>query len=230
MQAAWAQHAAGWLCRRRRSAAAAAPPPLPPPMTVRCLQAACTPSLPAAHPPDLRNPFHCTRAVKHQSSAVKEATIDGLVGAAKALAVSSVVILGACKLFPRFNNSLSVSGRTALIVCGDGGVCGGLWALVLAAAAATTSTHVAHAHRNPLLFSCAGDARLWRLLPASGADHQRIQEAAAHHEPRAVRPAPRRRTHVSPGLPMPSCTFLCSGTHAAPPLPTLFRHSMHNPC
>lgn len=47
---------------------------------------------------------------------MKEATVEGLVGAGMALACSSVVILGACKIFPRFNRSLSVSGRTALIV------------------------------------------------------------------------------------------------------------------
>ncbi len=49
---------------------------------------------------------------------MKEATVEGLVGAGMALACSSVVILGACKLFPRFNRSLSVSGRTALVVSG----------------------------------------------------------------------------------------------------------------
>ncbi|PRW60364.1 early nodulin-93 [Chlorella sorokiniana] len=54
--------------------------------------------------------------VQTQSAAVKEATVEGLVGAGMALACSSVVIMGACKLFPRFNRSLSVSGRTALIV------------------------------------------------------------------------------------------------------------------
>ena len=47
---------------------------------------------------------------------MKDATVEGLVGAGMALACSSVVILGACKIFPRFNRSLSVSGRTALVV------------------------------------------------------------------------------------------------------------------
>lgn len=37
-------------------------------------------------------------------------------GAGVALCASFVTVMGACKLFPRFNKSLSVSGRTALIV------------------------------------------------------------------------------------------------------------------
>lgn len=55
-------------------------------------------------------------AVQHQASAVKDATAEGLLGATIALACSSAVVLGACKLFPAFNRSLSVSGKTALIV------------------------------------------------------------------------------------------------------------------
>lgn len=47
---------------------------------------------------------------------MKVASAEGLQGAAIALAASSTVVLGACKLFPRFNKSLSVSGKTALIV------------------------------------------------------------------------------------------------------------------
>lgn len=54
--------------------------------------------------------------VKRQASAVKDATAEGLVGAVVALACSSATVLGACKLFPAFNRSLSVSGKTALIV------------------------------------------------------------------------------------------------------------------
>ncbi|PSC68165.1 hypothetical protein C2E20_8232 [Micractinium conductrix] len=54
--------------------------------------------------------------VKNQATAVKAATVAGAWGGAVALACSSTVILGACKLFPRFNRSLSVSGKTALIV------------------------------------------------------------------------------------------------------------------
>jgi hypothetical protein len=58
--------------------------------------------------------------VQTQANAVKVASAEGLSGAVVALAASSVVVLGTCKVFPRFNRSLSVSGKTALIVscCG----------------------------------------------------------------------------------------------------------------
>ncbi|KAL4856830.1 hypothetical protein ACK3TF_002881 [Chlorella vulgaris] len=54
--------------------------------------------------------------VLSQSNAVKVASAEGVRGAGIALATSTAVILGACKLFPSFNRSLSVSGKTALIV------------------------------------------------------------------------------------------------------------------
>lgn len=47
---------------------------------------------------------------------MKEATAEGLKGAAYALACSVPIVLGACKVFPRLNRSLSVSAKTALIV------------------------------------------------------------------------------------------------------------------
>jgi hypothetical protein len=56
--------------------------------------------------------------VLSQSNAVKVASAEGVRGAGIALATSTAVILGACKLFPSFNRSLSVSGKTALIVSG----------------------------------------------------------------------------------------------------------------
>lgn len=61
-----------------------------------------------------------------QESCVKAAATEGLRSGLTALAISSVVVLGACKLFPRFNRSLNVSARTALIVSiGSGGDEGG---------------------------------------------------------------------------------------------------------
>jgi hypothetical protein len=55
-------------------------------------------------------------AAQTQSEAVRIASLEGGKAAITALAASSAVVLGACKLFPRFNRSLSVSGKTALIV------------------------------------------------------------------------------------------------------------------
>ena len=55
-------------------------------------------------------------AERNMSNSVESATVAGLKAGAAALACSSTVILGACKLFPAFNRSLSVSGKTALIV------------------------------------------------------------------------------------------------------------------
>ena len=73
-------------------------------------------------------------AAATQSNAVKVASVQGAKDALLALAASSAVILGACKLFPRFNRSLSVSAKTALIVsrCCPRRVvcCWGWWAQV----------------------------------------------------------------------------------------------------
>lgn len=47
---------------------------------------------------------------------MKHAVAVGAKSAAMALAVSTTVILGSCKAFPRFGRALGVSARTALIV------------------------------------------------------------------------------------------------------------------
>ena len=46
---------------------------------------------------------------------MRSAAFEGLIGGLEALAVSTVGVLGACKIFPKFNRSLSVSSKTALI-------------------------------------------------------------------------------------------------------------------
>lgn len=51
-----------------------------------------------------------------QEKCVNVALREGLIGAAWSLAISSVVVLGAVRLSPSFAKSLSVSGKTALIV------------------------------------------------------------------------------------------------------------------
>ncbi|KAL6769946.1 hypothetical protein ACKKBG_A32990 [Auxenochlorella protothecoides x Auxenochlorella symbiontica] len=50
-----------------------------------------------------------------QENCVKHAVAVGAKSAAMALAVSTTVILGSCKAFPRFGRALGVSARTALI-------------------------------------------------------------------------------------------------------------------
>lgn len=101
--------AAHGLAGGRAQLACAAPRPAPP------LAAAHMPRPPRPPLPPL------PAAVKTQGQAVREATIEGFKGAGLAVAASSVTVLGACKLFPRFNRSLSVSGKTALIVRACGG-------------------------------------------------------------------------------------------------------------
>lgn len=56
-----------------------------------------------------------TQNVEAQEACMRAAAIAGFSAGVKALLVSSVVILGAAKAFPRFNRSLSVSSKTALI-------------------------------------------------------------------------------------------------------------------
>ena len=50
-----------------------------------------------------------------QENCMRSAAFEGLIGGLEALAVSTVGVLGACKIFPKFNRSLSVSSKTALI-------------------------------------------------------------------------------------------------------------------
>lgn len=110
----WAREA-GAGGRSPFSSGFAAVRPAPPPTSRRChrrLLGASTASL-LLLPTLLPHP-----AVKTQGSAVREATFEGAKGAGVALLASSTVVLGACKLFPKFNRSLSVSGKTALIVRG----------------------------------------------------------------------------------------------------------------
>ena len=56
-----------------------------------------------------------TENVSVQEDCMRSAALEGLVGGLQALAVSTVGVLGACKAFPKFNRSLSVSSKTALI-------------------------------------------------------------------------------------------------------------------
>ena len=72
-------------------------------------------------PPPSPHPLAAT----HQERAVKAATVEAFKWAGLTLAGASAVVLGACKLFPRFDKSLSVSSRTALIVSGGRGGGGG---------------------------------------------------------------------------------------------------------
>jgi hypothetical protein len=55
-------------------------------------------------------------AVEIQQSCVNYALTEGAKYAGFSLAAAATVILGATKAFPGFNRSLSVSGKTALIV------------------------------------------------------------------------------------------------------------------
>lgn len=64
------------------------------------------------------NPFRDSSGhdADHQENCVKMATIEGGTSALLWTAIGTVVVLGACKAFPKFNRSLSVSAKTALIV------------------------------------------------------------------------------------------------------------------
>mmetsp|Transcript_12385 Transcript_12385/g.24904 ORF Transcript_12385/g.24904 Transcript_12385/m.24904 type:complete len:108 (+) Transcript_12385:282-605(+) len=57
-----------------------------------------------------------THNVEVQERCMREGAVEGLKSGLTSLAVSSAAVLGACKAFPAFNRSLTVSSRTALIV------------------------------------------------------------------------------------------------------------------
>ena len=57
-----------------------------------------------------------TANVEVQERCMREGAMEGLRSGLTSLAVSGAVVFGACKAFPAFNRSLTVSSRTALIV------------------------------------------------------------------------------------------------------------------
>lgn len=111
-----------------------------------------------------------------QAHAVRVASLEGLQGAAVAVVASSTVVLGACKLFPRFNRSLSVSGKTALIVSRCAATYGCCWlparcCLLPALWPRSRSPLTAPPHAAALSI---GLASLCLILPACGTQDERI--------------------------------------------------------